>query len=292
VPLVSVIIPTRHRHDLLARALASVVGQTHRELEIIVVDDNEPGERVAAEPALQPLLADPRVRVVDGGGGRSAAAARNRGLGVATGEWITYLDDDDAYRPGKVAAQLACAIKTGAVLVLCGACFHLRGRTREKALDRDRFAGDDLLNAAVFGAPYLFHRRVPGLVFDEELPAGEDACYAHTLLARCDATTVATVPEVLVDVYQDGPLRPRTNLQVLAVWRATRRVWWRFGPRFSRAARRLFVLRGLITRAKLQRDARGVLALAPALLRAGGGAQGRFLLNAAATALFPGRWLS
>ncbi|MEN9663173.1 MAG: hypothetical protein RL324_2122 [Verrucomicrobiota bacterium] len=292
MPLVSVIIPTRRRHDLLARALASVLGQTHRELEVIVVDDNEPGERVAAAAALRPLLVDPRVQVVEGAGGRSAAAARNRGLQVATGAWITYLDDDDAFRPAKVAAQLARALETGAALVLCGACFHLRGRTREKPLGRDRFAGDDLLNVTVFGAPYLFHRRLPGVCFDEELVAGEDAHYAHALLAACDSTEVVAVPEPLVDVYQDGPPRPRTNLQALAVWRATRRVWWRFGPRFSPAARRLYVQRGRITRAKLEGNVRRVLGLAPALLRTGGWAQGRFLLNAAATGLFPGRWLS
>jgi glycosyltransferase involved in cell wall biosynthesis len=294
VPLVSVIIPTRRRHGLLARALASVVGQTHGELDVIVVDDNDPGEQVAEDAGLRPLLSDPRVRIVAGSGARSAAAARNRGLQAARGEWITYLDDDDAFRPAKVAVQLACAEATGAALVLCGACFHLRGRIREKPLDRDRYAGDDVLTVAVLGAPYFFHRRKPGLLFDEGLNAGEDAHYAHALLAACHATEVAAVPAVLVDVYQDGPARPRTNLQGVAGWRATRRVWWRFGPRFSPAARRLYVLRGRVTRAKLEGDVRGVLGLAPALLRAGGWTQARFLLNAAAVGLgfFPGRWRS
>lgn len=294
MPLVSVIIPTRCRHGLLARALGSVLAQTHRELEVIVVDDNDPNERVQAQASLVSWLADPRVRVVTGAAGRSAAAARNRGLDAATGEWIAFLDDDDAYRPEKLAAQLARAQGTGVALVICGACFHLRGRIREKPLGRDRFVGDDLLNAVVFGAPYLFHRRVPGVRFDEGLSAGEDACYAHALLAAGGSTAVAAVRAPLVDVYQDGPARPRTNLQALAGWQATRRVWWQFGPRFSPAARRLFVLRGRITRAKLEGDARGVLGLAPTLLRAGGWAQGRFLLNATAVGLgiFPGRWLS
>lgn len=103
-------------------------------------------------------------------------------LAVAQGHWVTYLDDDDAYRPGKLARQHALASATGAPAVLCGACFHLQGRTRAVQCDRASWTGDDLILRARWNTPLLFHRRSDGTRFDESLPAGEDAEFAHRLL--------------------------------------------------------------------------------------------------------------
>lgn len=101
--LVSVVIPTRHRADLVTRAVESALSQTHREVEVIVVID---GPDPATETALA-RIADPRLRVlaleINGG----AARARNQAVEAAAGRWIAFLDDDDHWLPDKLAAQLA-----------------------------------------------------------------------------------------------------------------------------------------------------------------------------------------
>lgn len=292
-PLVSIIVPTRDRPTLLPRAVGSLLAQTEADTEVIVVDNSSPGGAATSCLGL-PGLRDPRVRVVRAPLARNAGAARNAGLAVATGEWTTFLDDDDSYRPEKIGHQLALARESGSPLVLCGACYHLRSRSRLVHCDADRWEGDALLNRARLGTPFLFHRRQPGVRFAEELGAGEDLHYAHQLLARFDLRAVPVVPEPLVDVYQDEVALPRTNLRADASWRAARRVWWEFGRRYSPSARRVFVLRAHITRAKLHGDPRTVLQLLPALLRAGGLAEWRFAANAVAvgSGWGRGRWVT
>ena len=75
------------------------MAQTFHDLEVILVDDNPPESRVAREPNLQRWLTERRVRLIEHDRPRNAARARNCGLKAARGDWITYLDDDDAYLP-------------------------------------------------------------------------------------------------------------------------------------------------------------------------------------------------
>ncbi len=287
MPAISIILPTVNRPLLLQRAVASVRAQTERDFELLLVDsggNGQPSWRASVQ-----ALNDLRLKIVAAPGARNAAGARNAGLAAATGGWITFLDDDDAYAPTKIAAQLALATAARSPLVLCGARFHLRGRTRIKQVATTVISGDALLTDAGLGMPLLFHQRSLRVRFDETLSAGEDIHYAHRLLADLDLTSVPNVPEPLVDVYQDEPVEGRTNLRGEENWRAARRVWWEFGGRFSAGARRLFVLRAMVARAKLLGHTRGCASLAPAVLRAGGMAQGRFLLNALLVSVAPGR---
>ena len=91
--LISVIVPTFNRRHTLPRAVDSILAQTHRDLELIVVDD------VSTDDTLDYLRAidDPRLKVValdtNGGAGR----ARNKGLEVATGSLVAYQDSDDEW---------------------------------------------------------------------------------------------------------------------------------------------------------------------------------------------------
>jgi glycosyltransferase involved in cell wall biosynthesis len=290
MPLVSIILPTRDRADLLPRAVASVIGQTMPEFELLVVDSSPAS---AAVPSAIPG-SDARIRIVLAPDARNAAAARNAGLAIARGEWIAFLDDDDAYRPRKLETQLAAVRRTGAPLVFCGALVHLLGRKRQRHTDTERLAGDELLYHASFATPLILHRRSQTVRFDESLSAGEDMHYLQQLLAAFSLSTVTVVPEPLVDIYQDVPTRARTNLRADAGWRAARRVWWEFGGRYSREARRLFIVRALIARAKLHRSPARVVGLVPPLLRAGGVKQLRYALNAVAVASgwMRGRWVT
>ncbi len=107
---VSVVIPTYKRDvSLVSRALSSVQNQTYKNLEIIVVDDSpdsfEKRQEVCAY-VLNAAKADSRVIYLKNEKNLGGSLARNRGIDVATGEYITFLDDDDEYKPQKVEKQV------------------------------------------------------------------------------------------------------------------------------------------------------------------------------------------
>ena len=100
--MISVIIPTYNRPQFTARAVRSVLAQTWRDLEIVVVDD------CSQDPiTLEALGHDPRVRLVRHEVNRGVGAARNTGVQAARGELIALLDSDDYWLPEKLASQMA-----------------------------------------------------------------------------------------------------------------------------------------------------------------------------------------
>jgi len=98
-PLVSVVLPTRDRRDLVGRAVSSVQNQSYHNWELLIVDDGSTDDT----PEVLAGLADERVRCFrhDGTG---VCAARNVALAHARGELIAYLDDDNIMHPGWLKA--------------------------------------------------------------------------------------------------------------------------------------------------------------------------------------------
>lgn len=279
MPLVSVILATRDRPQLLARALASVLAQREVELESVVVDNNCVCPPVASQPELQSLLADSRVVVIKAQGADSPAGSRNAGLNVARGKWITYLDDDDEYAAGKVAAQLACAEQAGASFVLCGYEVRLGPRRRMIQTGATVFTGDGLLLDAVWGTPFLFHRSDPEARFDESLHSAEDFDFAQRYLARHGITRVPCVPEPLVIVHPQAG--PRVNTRHVEHWHAVRGVLSVHRLRYTSAAVRCFLLRAMLQRHKgPQGSWRMLVAVGCRLIRMSGGREFRRVLNA------------
>lgn len=86
-PLVSIIVPTYKRPDMLGRALDSLVGQTYGNIEIIVISDNDPDSGYAAETnhVMEGYLEDPRVRFMTTSGTRHPAYTRNMSPRCCTG---------------------------------------------------------------------------------------------------------------------------------------------------------------------------------------------------------------
>lgn len=107
---VSIIVPSYKRGSkLVKRALQSLLSQTYTAIEIILVDDNAKFEHREYRTQLQSLineLADNRIRYIENKENLGGALSRNAGIEIANGEYITFLDDDDLYRPNKIERQL------------------------------------------------------------------------------------------------------------------------------------------------------------------------------------------
>ncbi|GAB1490088.1 hypothetical protein MASR2M8_25450 [Opitutaceae bacterium] len=290
--LISVILPTRRRPQLLPRAVASVMAQTHSNFELIIVDDNEPEDRAETRAALAPWLGDRRLKLLLNDRRRNVATARNLGLDHAMGEWVTYLDDDDAYRPTKLERQVATAASTGAPLVVCGACFHLRGRTREVQIGCDEWKGEDLLFRARWNTPLLLHPRLAGARFCADLSNGEDVEFALRSLHQTGWNRVPVVADALVDIYpQPGP---RVNTDTVGQWRTARKVLRMYGRALNVRERHRYLLQVLLSREKLRGQLGSATLLAVRLFFASGGADWRMCANAVlmASGWQRGRWVN
>lgn len=117
--LVSVILPVYNVEKYLDRCMESVAGQTHENLEILLVDDGSKD----SSPEICDRWAekDSRVRVIHKEN-QGAGMARNTGIEAATGEYILFVDSDDYIAPQTVEKTLAMALEEQAELV----CFGMR----------------------------------------------------------------------------------------------------------------------------------------------------------------------
>jgi glycosyltransferase involved in cell wall biosynthesis len=102
-PLVSVVIPTYNHARVLGRALASVVAQTVRDWEAIVVNNHSTDDT----RAVVERIGDPRIGLVDYANHGVIAASRNEGIRRARGRYVAFLDSDDEWMPEKLEACLA-----------------------------------------------------------------------------------------------------------------------------------------------------------------------------------------
>ena len=230
---VSVIIPTYNRAQLVERAIASVLRQTHPVIEVIVVDDGSTDET----PARLARNGDARVKVIrqDNAG---VAAARNRGIKEATGDFVSFIDSDDEWRDDKLAKQLAALSDapshvglcvTGGFAVTDGGVHERRwspsGRLFEPLLvENTIFAGiGALVRSCVFEA-------VGG--FDPSLPAIEDWDWLQRVARLYDFVAVDEPLFIYHDADQPGrrSTRFRANLDAREMlWRRNRHALRRAG---------------------------------------------------------------
>ncbi|MBI4786845.1 MAG: glycosyltransferase [Chloroflexi bacterium] len=223
---VSVIIPTYNRAQLIGATLASVLAQTFRDYEIIVVDDGSEDDTAKCLARFEDRITSHRIEH------SGASAARNAGLEIARGEYIAFLDSDDLWEPRfleRMSAALDSASRAG--FVYCDyATFDARGIVQPAYLPaRHKLRGNlfaQLLESDLLSTGALMIRRecldrTGG--FDPALEITHDWDLWLRLALLFDAECVDE-PLVRIRVDSDGLTRntPRlhaNNLQVLAKWR-------------------------------------------------------------------------
>jgi hypothetical protein len=103
MPTISVIMPAYNAEKYLTAAIDSILGQTFRDIELLVIDDGS----CDATAAIVSGYADPRVILLSNAGNRGLIYSRNLGIDVAQAPYIAFLDSDDIAFPERLACQLA-----------------------------------------------------------------------------------------------------------------------------------------------------------------------------------------
>jgi len=130
---VSVIIPTYNRESKIVEAIKSVKQQTYKDIEIIVCDDGSTDNTKNVIARLQKK--DKRIKFITGKHTGLPAITRNKGLKVAKGEWVAFLDDDDVWDKDKLLLQ-AKIINTKKCDVVCSNA--ISSKTKKKLINLNK----------------------------------------------------------------------------------------------------------------------------------------------------------
>ena len=199
-PRIAIIIPVYNGANYLREALDSALGQTYRNVEVIVVNDGSNDENVT-EKIAKSYGSRLRYFYKENGG---VASALNFGIGAMTGEYFSWLSHDDAYYPTKLERQVEFLRKTGKKnVVLYGDFEIIDGRSKHVGLHHvDRKIAESprrvILSASIHGCSTLVPKTVfedVGL-FNERLRTVQDNdMWMRAHLAGID---FVHIPEVLI----------------------------------------------------------------------------------------------
>jgi len=124
---VSVVIPTYKRYHILSRAINCILLQTYKDIEIIVVDDNNENDefRKKTEILMEQYKNDSRIKYIKHSKNKNGATARNTGVKASDTDFIAFLDDDDLWSNKKIEKQIEYLNFKGNSYAGVS-CFHIR----------------------------------------------------------------------------------------------------------------------------------------------------------------------
>ena len=231
-PAFSVVIPTYNRAQVVQRAIRSVLAQDFHDFEVIVVDDASSDDTAAVVTG----MGDPRIRLLRQATNGGVSRARNDGVAAARGEFVAFLDSDDAWLPqmlGKL--DRASRPKSGSPVDLIYTYYykyHVRSGTVGVPLHLAPIEGDifnDLLSGYWLLTSTMLVRRSAFLElggFDPSINHLED--YDFSLRLASTSRRVAVVPEPLTVQWDHDD--DRLTLEGAKMLRGFRVVEERWGP--------------------------------------------------------------
>ena len=206
-PLVSVIIPVYNVLPYLREALESVINQTYRNLEIIIVDD---GSTDGSGEMCDEYNSDPHIQVIHQSN-RGLSGARNAGLDLIRGEYVTFLDSDDAFHNNAIEKHLQTITDHNADIAVCGYnIFETESSLKTAKLRECVYLGKErnltppeTIDALLDGpfAVMIWHQIFKSHIWDNlRFPEGhvyEDLYVTPSVLKKCSC--IAVSPLTLVD---------------------------------------------------------------------------------------------
>lgn len=201
--LVSVVLPVYQRADIVSRAILSVLTQTHRRVQLLVVDDGSSDDLADVVARFE----DPRLTLVAMDENRGHAAARNRGLDAATGDFVAYLDSDDWWDADLVRVLLTVLLEQDAAFAYSAQRvlrpFRPEQRQRQEFIRFSPYNRSLLENNNYISMISVMHRREEALEvggFDESFRRYSDWNFFLRLAARFPPLAVP----VVLSTYDQG----------------------------------------------------------------------------------------
>lgn len=201
-PTFSVIIPTYSRPDFLVEAIDSVLEQTVDDLECIVVDD--------AGPIAAKVPDDPRIRLIRRTSNGGEPAARNTGIEMARGRYVTFLDDDDVFTPDRLQIGLDGLERAPIAVCYRGGIDGSAGGNR----DLEGQVHDSIVDAMTPQMGQVAVERANAPLFNTDFEALTDVDW--WMRASADMP-VATVPEVGIRYRTHSGPRNRNGIEARVV---------------------------------------------------------------------------
>ena len=220
MPEISVIVPTYGIPDRLIRTVNSVLEQTYEDLELIVVDDNNPETEARKQTASimrEFIEKDHRVVYLQHEDNKNGSAARNTGIKAAKGKYISLLDSDDEYTPDRLAkckAALESNDNPKAQGVYTGCEYRKNNQTYRvmKEVKSGNFLVDYLkLNFNLYTGSNIFVTKTAATElhgFDESFIRHQDVEFMIRFFEKYD---IIGIPEALVIKNFDGKNKPSAN---------------------------------------------------------------------------------
>lgn len=208
---VSIIIPTYNRAYCIRRSIDSILAQTYKDFELIIVDDGstDETEQIIAEY----ISSNPAIRYIKTPSNGGVSAARNLGMKEALGEYIAFQDSDDYWLPDKLEKQMSAIEASGADFSYTYVKYTLADNSTiiipDPNTPLENMSGQiyqQLLHSNLVGAPtLLIHKRCYQTIggFDTTLPALEDYDYALRLSQHFNAVFVSE-PLILSTLSDNG----------------------------------------------------------------------------------------
>jgi glycosyltransferase involved in cell wall biosynthesis len=252
---ISVVIPTKNRPDLLARAVRSATTQTICNIEIIIVLDG-PGESTIKAMA---LLTDLRIKLIALERPVGGAEARNIGARAASGRYIALLDDDDEWLPTKLERQLSLADTSLDCCFVVGTkyLYRLGGHPDEVWPKRLPHASEPLseflfsscggFQTSTYLCPRELFLRVP---FSAGLPKHQDWDW-FLRLAELPGFRVLVVPEPL-SIYWAPSVSNCTNVSKTNTWQWSHQWVQASKEMMTRRAYSMFLVKICVRSARIQ----------------------------------------
>lgn len=171
-PLVSIILSTYNRAHLVARAIASVLTQSYRNWELIIIDDGSVDD--TAQVVMPVVKSDPRIMYFYHAN-TGLARSRNIGITLASGKYTTFLDSDDEYRDNHLSVRIETMAKQPSSVLIYGGIEYVGSVEKQYAPDAQR-PGEKIHLSKCYASGTFFARtsvfkRLQGF---RDLPFAED----------------------------------------------------------------------------------------------------------------------
>lgn len=198
--MVSVIIPAYNRAHVIKRAIESVLNQTYKDLELIIVDDCSTDNTKEIVESIH----DQRVTYLCLQRNSGACAARNRGIDVAKGEYIAFQDSDDEWLPLKLEKQVQLLEAKEADIIFCG-FEKIYSDNKKKTIPENEVSGfcsqEKLLYESIASTQTIVGKAdaVKSVRFDESMPRMQDYDF---IIRASGRYKIYLLNEALVKVYE------------------------------------------------------------------------------------------